>query len=169
MSLIRVTCTLPADVLRAADRLGKHMDRSRSWVVAEALRRYVSRQPAPAPPHGQVSESVAPYAASAVAAPEGVSILFDPEDLAALCRRHHISTLSLFGSVLRDDFRFDSDVDLLVEFEPDRTPGFGIVAIERELSGIFGGHRVDLVTPIALHRLIRDRVLREARKLYVAA
>ena len=169
MSLLRITCTVPADVLKAADRLAKRLERSRSWVVTEALRRYVSRQPAPAPPHGRVSESVAPYAASAVAAAEGVSIRFDPEDLAALCRRHHISTLSLFGSVLRDDFRRDSDVDLLVEFEPERTPGFGIVAIERELSGIFGGHRVDLVTPTALHRLIRDRVLREARKLYVAA
>ncbi len=169
MSLLRITCTIPADVLKAADRLAKRLERSRSWVVAEALRRYVSRQPAPAPPHDRVSESVAPYAVSAVAAPEGVRIRFDPEDLAALCRRHHVIKLSLFGSVLRDDFRPDSDVDLLVEFEPERTPGFGIVAIERELSGIFGGHRVDLVTPIALHRLIRDRVLREARELYVAA
>src|SRR3989338_7794186 len=85
------------------------------------------------------------------------------------CKHRHVIKLSLFGSVLRDDFRPDSDVDLLVEFEPERTPGFGIVAIERELSGIFGGHRLDLVTPIALHRLIRDRVLREARELYVAA
>lgn len=169
MSLVRVTCTLPADVLKAADGLAKRLDRSRSWVVAEALRRYVIPQPAPAPSHGRVSESVAPYAASDVAAAEGVSIRFDPEPLAALCRRHHIVKLSLFGSVLRDDFRPDSDVDLLVEFEPEHTPGFGIVAIERELSEIFGGHRVDLATPIALHRLIRDRVLREARELYVAA
>lgn len=169
MSLLRITCTVPADVLKAADHLAERLERSRSWVVTEALRRYVTRQPAPAQPHGRVLESVAPYAFGAVATPEGVRIRFDPEDLAALCRRHHISTLSLFGSVLRDDFRPDSDVDLLVEFEPEHTPGFGIVAIERELSGIFGGHRVDLVTTVALHRLIRDRVLREARKLYVAA
>ena len=169
MSLVRITCTIPAEVLEGADGLAKRLDRSRSWVVAEALRRYVTRQPAPTQPHGRVSESVAPYAVSAVAAGEGVRIGFDPDELAALCRRHHIVKLSLFGSVLRDDFRPDSDVDLLVEFEPERTPGFGIVAIERELSGIFGGHPVDLVTPIALHRLIRDRVLGEARELYVAA
>lgn len=169
MSLVRVTCTIPAAVLEAADGLAKRLDRSRSWVVAEALRRYVSRQPAPTQPQGRVAESVAPYAVRAVPAPEGVRIRFDPEDLAALCRHHHIQKLSLFGSVLRDDFRPDSDVDVLVEFEAEHTPGFGIVAIERELSGIFGGQRVDLVTPIALHRLIRDRVLREARELYVAA
>lgn len=169
MSLVRATCTLPADVLKAADALAKRLDRSRSWVVAEALRRYVIPQPTPAPPHGRVSESAAPYAASAVAAPDGVRIRFDPEGLIALCRRHHIIKLSLFGSVLRDDFGPDSDVDVLVEFEAEHTPGFGIIALERELSGIFGGRRVDLVTKHALHRLIRDRVLAAARDLYAAA
>ena len=76
--------------------------------------------------------------------------------LADFCRRHHIRRLSLFGSVLRDDFRADSDVDALVEFEPGHTPGLAIYDIEQELSAVFGGRRVDLVNPKYLnHRLKR--------------
>jgi hypothetical protein len=66
MSLVRVTCTLPADVLKAADRLAKRLERSRSWVVAEALRRYVSQAGEPAPSVRAVHEAAAPpYAAPA--------------------------------------------------------------------------------------------------------
>ncbi len=60
MSLVRVTCTLPADILKAADRLAKRLDRSRSWVVAEALRRYVSQAGEPAPSARAVREVAAP-------------------------------------------------------------------------------------------------------------
>ena len=73
----------------------------------------------------------------------------------------------MFGSVLRDDFRPESDVDVLVEFEPGHTPGLRFVRIERDLSELLGGRRVDLVTPKFLNRRIRDRVLAEAEDQYV--
>lgn len=83
------------------------------------------------------------------------------------CRRHHIGKLSLFGSILRDDFGSHSDVDILVEFEPGKIPGFVIVTMQQELSELFGGRIVDLRTPQELSRYIRDRILREAWVLYV--
>ena len=88
--------------------------------------------------------------------------------LADLCRRHHILRLSLFGSVLRDDFGPDSDVDVLVEFEPNRTPGLGFFAIQEELSELLG-RQVDLCTPDCLSRYFRDRVLDEAESIYVCS
>ncbi|MEN9261084.1 MAG: nucleotidyltransferase family protein [Thermostichus sp. HHBFW_bins_43] len=83
------------------------------------------------------------------------------------CHRHHIGKLSLFGSILRDDFGPQSDVDVLVEFEPGKTPGFAIVTMQQELSKLLGGRAVDLRTPQELSRYIRDRVLKEAFVLYV--
>jgi len=87
----------------------------------------------------------------------------------AFCQRHRIARLALFGSALRDDFGPDSDVDVLVEFQPGHVPGLDFVSIERELSGLRQGRRVDLVTPKFLNMRIRDQVLREAEPLYVAA
>jgi predicted nucleotidyltransferase len=87
--------------------------------------------------------------------------------LAAFCRRNHIRRLSFFGSVLRDDFRPDSDVDILVEFEPDHTPGWDIVSMENELSSLLS-RKVDLHTPNDLSRYIRDQVAREAKVQYAA-
>ncbi len=69
-----------------------------------------------------------------------------PDALAELCRRYHISKLALFGSVLRLDFRPESDIDVLVEFEPGQTPGLAFFDIEAELSQLLG-RRVDLNTP----------------------
>lgn len=89
--------------------------------------------------------------------------------LAEICRRYHIRRLALFGSVLRDDFRPDSDVDMLVEFEPGHTPGWEIVDIEDELSGIFGGQRADIVNPRYLNPRLRRRVLSAAVVLYESA
>ncbi len=67
------------------------------------------------------------------------------EQLAVFCRRHHIRKLSLFGSVLREDFRPDSDVDVLVEFVPGNVPGFiRLGSIEEELEQLFDGRKVDL-------------------------
>lgn len=86
--------------------------------------------------------------------------------LSALCQRRHISRLALFGSVLRDDFRPESDIDVLVEFEPGRTPGFAFVSIQEELSAILGNHPVDLVSPKFLHHRIRNQVLKEAILIY---
>jgi uncharacterized protein len=89
--------------------------------------------------------------------------------LKAFCERHHIARLALFGSALRSDFGPQSDVDVLVEFQPGHVPGFQFIAIERELSRLFNGRHVDLVTPRFLNARIRDRVLREAESLYAAA
>ncbi len=92
----------------------------------------------------------------------------DREALAALCRRHGIRRLALFGSVLRGNARPDSDVDVLVEFEPGQTPGLRFIAIEDELSHLLG-RKVDLNTPGFLSPHFRDRILREAFPLYEAA
>jgi len=92
----------------------------------------------------------------------------DRPKLAELCRKHHIRKLALFGSVLRDDFRPDSDVDVLVEFDPDHIPGFiALDGIEEELSRVLGGRKLDLLTPKSLNERIRDRVLAEAEVEYV--
>ena len=88
------------------------------------------------------------------------------EALAAFCRRNHIIRLSLFGSVLHDSFRPDSDIDVLVEFEPQHVPGLAFIRIQDELSGLFGGRKVDLVTPKSLNRRIRAQVEAEAEMLY---
>lgn len=88
------------------------------------------------------------------------------ESLTAFCRRHHIRTLALFGSALREDFRLDSDVDVLVEFEPHHIPGYiRLAAMALELSGIIG-RRVDLNTPNMLSRYFRDEVLAHAEVQY---
>ena len=96
-----------------------------------------------------------------------IAIAIDPGQLAQLCRRHHIRRLALFGSVLRPDFRSDSDVDVLVEFAPGRTPGFAFFRIQEELSDLIG-RRVELHTPGFLSPYFRDRVRAEAQVLYAA-
>ena len=91
-----------------------------------------------------------------------------PSDkIAEFCRRNHIRRLSLFGSILREDFGPRSDVDVLVEFEPGRTPGLAFFRIQNELSKILGS-RVDLNTSRCLSRYFRDQVLAEAELQYVA-
>jgi len=87
------------------------------------------------------------------------------EQVAEFCRRNHIRRLAFFGSVLRDDFRPNSDVDVLVEFEPGKTPGFAFFAMQDELSEILG-RRVDLNTPNELSKYFRDEVLAEAEPIY---
>jgi uncharacterized protein len=89
-------------------------------------------------------------------------------EIAAFCRKHHIVRLALFGSVLRDDFTDESDVDVLVEFHPDHIPGFAFFEMQRELSDILG-HRVDLNTPGFISPYYRDEVLQEAEVHYDAA
>jgi hypothetical protein len=91
------------------------------------------------------------------------------EQLAQFCREHHICKLSLFGSTLKDTARPDSDVDLLVEFEPGRVPGLlALVSMEAELGDMLGGRKVDLRTPRDLSRHFRDEVLRTAEVQYAA-
>jgi hypothetical protein len=78
--------------------------------------------------------------------------------------------MSLFGSVIRDDFRPESDVDVLVEFLPDHIPGLmKLAGMEIELSVMLGGRKVDINTPAMLSKYFRDEVLSEAETLYVAA
>jgi uncharacterized protein len=90
-----------------------------------------------------------------------------PKDrLDEFCRRNRIAKLALFGSVLRDDFQPDSDVDVLVEFEDGHVPGMiGLARMESELSALFG-RKADLRTPQDLSRYFRDEVVRSAAVQY---
>src|SRR5881392_3289845 len=92
-------------------------------------------------------------------------ITVDRSQIADFCRKHHVRRLAFFGSVLRDDFRPDSDVDVLVEFEPGYVPGLAFFAMEEELSKILERH-VDLNTPQFVSPHFRERVLAEAEAQY---
>ena len=88
------------------------------------------------------------------------------DKIAAFCRRRRIHKLSLCGSVLRDDFGPDSDIDVLVDFEPGHVVGFEIIDIEEELSRLFGGRKVDVVQEKYLNWRLRGRVLASAEVQY---
>jgi predicted nucleotidyltransferase len=88
--------------------------------------------------------------------------------IGGFCRKHRIRRLAIFGSALRDDFTPQSDIDVLVEFEPGVRVGWSFFAMQDELSAILG-RNVDLHTEGFLSRYFRDRVLAEAKDLYVAA
>ncbi len=91
------------------------------------------------------------------------------KSVAEFCRLHHIRRLALFGSIVRDDFRPDSDIDVLVEFEPGCVPGLlRMAGLEIEMTDIVG-RKVDLRTPAELSRHFREDVVREARAQYVEA
>jgi predicted nucleotidyltransferase len=86
--------------------------------------------------------------------------------IADFCQRYHVRKLSLFGSVLRENFRPDSDVDVLIEFEPGTTVDFfKFIDMQDELSDLLG-YEVDLNTPKFLSRYFRDQVMANARVLY---
>jgi len=87
--------------------------------------------------------------------------------IADLCRRHSIRRLALYGSILTDDFGPDNDVDMLVEFEPGKTPGLDFFEIQRNLAEMVG-RPVDLNTPRDLSRYFREEVLAEASTIYVS-
>jgi predicted nucleotidyltransferase len=91
----------------------------------------------------------------------------EPSKLAAFCEANGIRKLSLFGSQLHGTARPDSDIDLLVEFHPDRVPGlFKIAEMEFQLSNMLGGKKVDLRTPEDLSRYFRQAVIQEAAEQY---
>lgn len=91
------------------------------------------------------------------------------ELIEAFCERHHIQRMALFGSVLRDDFTRNSDVDVLVEFDAAHIPGlFAFMEMQFEMEALLG-HPVDLLTFRSLHHFIRDQVLREAVTIYESA
>jgi predicted nucleotidyltransferase len=85
----------------------------------------------------------------------------DSQVIKDFCQKHHIRRMSFFGSILRDDFGLESDIDVLVEFEPGHTPGFDFFLMEAELSRLLG-RKVDLVTENFLSPKIRHSVLAEA-------
>jgi predicted nucleotidyltransferase len=96
-----------------------------------------------------------------------INVALPQDEIAAFCRRHHITRLALFGSILRDDFGPESDIDVLVEFETGHVPGLDFFAMQDELSAILG-RQVDLHTPQFLSPYFREQVRAKARVQYVA-
>jgi predicted nucleotidyltransferase len=94
-------------------------------------------------------------------------IAVNKEQIREFCRKNHIRWMALFGSVLREDFSPESDIDVLVEFDPAHVPGFlGLACLARELKALFGGLSVDVRTPRDLSRYFREEVLRRAQVIY---
>ncbi|MCH8871089.1 MAG: nucleotidyltransferase family protein [Chloroflexi bacterium] len=89
------------------------------------------------------------------------------DDVASFCLKNHIRRMALFGSIVREDFRPESDVDVLVEFDPAHTPSlFKFSGMRLDLSELLGGKKVDLHTFKGLNKYIRDEVLSEAKVIY---
>jgi predicted nucleotidyltransferase len=97
-----------------------------------------------------------------------VRIEIDMDKIGEFCRQNHIRWLVLFGSVLRDDFTPESDIDVLIEFEPNHIPGLAFFGMQDDLSNLLG-RQVDLYTPDSLSRHLRPQALANAETLYVAA
>jgi len=95
-----------------------------------------------------------------------IDIQIPQDKLAEFCQRNYIRSPSLFGSAVKGSFGPESDVDVLVEFEPGHVPGLALICMQDELSALLGGREVDLVTPKFLNRRIRNQVLREAKVQY---
>jgi len=96
------------------------------------------------------------------------NIVIAKDKIREFCEQHYVRRLAIFGSALRDDFGSWSDVDVLVDFMPGHTPGFfKLFEMEEELSGLIGGHKVDMRTPEDLSRYFRDKVVTEAEVQYV--
>jgi len=96
-----------------------------------------------------------------------LQVVVDKARVAEFCRKHHVRRLALFGSVLGEGFGPQSDVDVLVEFEEGHVPGLiRLAGIERELSEVMGGRKVDLRTPQDLSRYFRQDVLERAEVVY---
>ena len=89
------------------------------------------------------------------------------EEIAEVCRRYRVHRLALFGSVIRDDFTPESDVDVLVQFEPGYAAGFEFFRMRRELIALLG-REVDMHTAASLSPYFRQEVLDEAEEIYVA-
>ena len=127
------------------------------------------------PPQWNLRDTTAVLSQEPWGSPEAMSqtlkrigVVLSEDRMREFCRRNHIRKLSLFGSVLREDFEPDSDIDVLVEFEPGKTPGLAFFGMQDELSEMLG-RKVDLNTPACLSRHFREEVLREAEAQYVAA
>ena len=95
-----------------------------------------------------------------------IDIQIPQDKLEEFCQRNYIRRLSLCGAAVKGDSGPESDVDVLVEFEPGHVPGLALIRMQDELSALLGGREVDLVTPKFLNRRIRNQVLREAKVQY---
>lgn len=90
------------------------------------------------------------------------------KDKLEFCKKHHIQRLAIYGSTFRSDFGPESDVDVLVDFEPGHTPGFfKLFEMEEELSNLLGWNKVDLRTPQDLSPYFRDKIIQSAEVQYV--
>ena len=97
-------------------------------------------------------------------------IKIQKQKLAAYCKKNHIKKLAFFGSFIRDDFDYGSDIDILVEFERGQTPGFfDLIRMEEQLSHFFKGKEIDLRTPNDLSRYFKKKVVSNAEVLYVGS
>lgn len=112
--------------------------------------------------------ATAPYAGETEREP-GLLAMVDHGALADVCRRHHIRWLAVFGSQARGDARPESDVDVVVDFAPGKTPGFALVRVAEALRPLFGGRRVDLLTRRGLSPRLCEQILSSARVLHGAA
>ena len=119
---------------------------------------------------GLIAPRVCSLQAQATAEPRtamNAQVSVSRDALVAFCTEHGIRRLAVFGSALRDDFGPASDIDVLVEFEPDRVPGLlGVAGLELEMSKLFSGRKVDLRTPEDLSRYFREDVLETAEVQY---
>ncbi|MBI4419406.1 MAG: nucleotidyltransferase domain-containing protein [Gemmatimonadetes bacterium] len=100
--------------------------------------------------------------------PRPIPDAVDRDALETVCRRHHIRSLAVFGSHAKGNAGPDSDVDVVVDFEPGMTPGLGIETVAEALRPVLGGRRVDLVTRRGLSPRLRERILATAVPLYGA-
>lgn len=96
---------------------------------------------------------------------DSLPIAIPEPQIAEFCRKHHIRQLALFGSILRDDFTPDSDIDILVNFEPGHTPGFAFIDLQDQLSKLLG-RAVDLNTPQDLSPYFREQAITAAEVIY---
>lgn len=159
---------VPDQVLQVIREVAEANRRSLNGELLVILERAGAGCLAPTSVASHVSEAPAkPYAAMRESAsPQTVAEAVNRDELTAICRRHHIRWLAVFGSRVRDDARPDSDVDVVVDFEPGMTPGLGIVTVAEELRPALGGWRVDLVTRKGLRPPLSEHILATAVPLY---
>jgi hypothetical protein len=156
---------VPDPVLRRLRAAAQASRRSLNAELLRVLERAAAERPGAAPlmrearPARYGTESIEPPTI-----PAGV----DRRALSAVCHRYHIRWLAVFGSQVTGGARPDSDVDVVVEFEPGMTPGFGILAVAEALRPVLGGARVDLVTRRGLRSPLRERILSTAVPLHGA-
>jgi len=162
------------DIVAVSERVAPGFfsdDPEATWDIATGpLAGWVAALDAIVPPGlGDDDAALAIEATAAGSSAERRPRVVIPRDrLEDLCRRYRVMRLRLFGSVLRDDFGPQSDVDVLVEFESGVDIGLQIFDLEEELSELVGGHAVDLIEPEYLDKYVRNRVLRSAEDIYAA-